>query len=173
MSKPGENERDFRIRIADLSRADRDAKVEALRGQYAAKLTALEDRIRRAEQAVAREKDQASSQRVTAAVSAGATLLSAFLGRKVTRTAMGDAARSVRGFDRAAKQGRDVDRAEDSLGALQARRAELDAALAADVVALEAKLDASAEPLTTVTVRPRKSDVEVTSVVVLWRPGSG
>jgi hypothetical protein len=173
LSKPGENERDFRIRIADLSRADRDARVDALRDQYAAKLTALEDRIRRAEQAVAREKDQASSQRVTAAVSAGATLLSAFLGRKVTRTAMGDAARSVRGFDRAARQGRDVDRAEDSLGALQTRRAELEAALAADVVALEAKLDASAEPLTTVTVRPRKSDVEVTSVVVLWRPVSG
>ena len=126
-------------------------------------------RIRRAEQAVAREKDQASSQRVSAAMSAGATLLSAFLGRKVTRTAMGDAARSVRGFDRAAKQGRDVDRAEDSLEALHARRAELEAALAADVAALEAKLDPHAEPLATLTIRPRKADVDVKSVVVLWR----
>jgi hypothetical protein len=170
VSKPDESERDFRIRIADASRADRDAKVDALRAQYASKLATLEDRIRRAEQAVAREKDQASSQRMTAAVSAGTTLLSAFLGRKVTRTAMGDAARSVRGFDRASKQGRDVDRAEDSLEALQARRAQLESELAADVAALETKLDAFAEPLATITVRPRKSDVEVASVVVLWRP---
>jgi Sec-independent protein translocase protein TatA len=102
-------------------------------------------------------------------MSAGATILSAFLGRKVTRTAMGDAARSVRGFDRAAKQGRDVERAEDSLEALRARRSELEAELAADIAALEAKLDPRSEPLTTLTVRPRKSDVEVTSVVVLWR----
>jgi hypothetical protein len=170
VSKPGESERDFRIRIAEGARADRDAKVDALREKYATQLAALEDRVRRAEQAVAREKDQASSQRMTAAVSVGTTLLSAFLGRKVTRTAMGDAARSVRGFDRAAKQGRDVDRAEDSLETLRARRAELEVALAADVAALEAKLDPSAETLATVTVRPRKSDVDVASVVILWRP---
>jgi hypothetical protein len=173
VSKPDESERDFRIRIAEGSRSDRDAKVEALRHQYASRLATLEDRVRRAEQAVAREKDQASSQRMTAAVSVGTTLLSAFLGRKVTRTAMGDAARSVRGFDRAAKQGKDVDRAEDSLEVLQARRAELEAALVADVAALEAKLDPLGEPMATLTVRPRKSDVEVTSVVVLWRPASG
>ncbi|MCI0451056.1 MAG: ATP-binding protein, partial [Candidatus Latescibacteria bacterium] len=170
VSKPGESERDFRIRIAEASRSDRDAKVEKLRDQYASKLATLDDRIRRAEQAVAREKDQASSRRMTAAVSVGTTLLSAFLGRKVSRTAMGDAARSVRRVDRAAKQGRDVDRAEDSLDVLQTRRAQLEAALAADVAALVAKLDPLSEPLATVTVRPRKSDVEVASVVLLWRP---
>jgi Skp family chaperone for outer membrane proteins len=107
---------------------------------------------------------------MTAAMSAGTTLLSAFLGRKVTRTAMGNAARSVRGFDRATKQGRDVDRAEESLEALRARRADLEGALAADIAALEAKLDPLSELLTTLTVRPRKSDVEVTSMIVLWRP---
>ncbi len=169
VSKPGESERDFRIRIADGSRSDRDAKVDKLRDQYGTKMATLEDRIRRAEQAVQREKDQASSQRLSAAMSAGSTILSAFLGKKVSRTAVSNATRSVRGFDRAAKQGRDVDRAEESLEALQSRRAELEAALAADVAALEAKLDSLSEPLTTVSVRPRKSDIEVTSLVVLWR----
>ena len=143
--------------------------MEKLRDQYRAKLGTLEERIRRAQQAVSREKDQASSQRMTAAISAGATILSAFMGRKVSRTAVGDAARSVRGIDRAAKQGRDVDRAEDSLEVLLARRGEIEGALAADVAALEARLDPLAEPLTSLSVRPRKSDVEVLSVVVLWR----
>jgi hypothetical protein len=83
---------------------------------------------------------------------------------------MGDAARSVRGFDRASKQGRDVDRAEDSLEALHARRAQLEAELVADAAALEAKLDPLAEPLSAISARPCKADVEVTSVVVLWRP---
>ena len=169
VSKPGESERDFRIRIADASRADRDTKVDKLRDQYASKLATLEDRVRRAEQAVAREKDQASSQRMSTAMSAGASILGAFLGRKVSRTAMNDAARSMRGIDRAAKQGRDVDRAEDSLEALRARRAELERELAADVAALEAKLDPLTEPLERVALRPRKSDIEVTSLQILWR----
>jgi hypothetical protein len=169
VSKPNESERDFRIRIAEAARADRDAKVDTLRDRYASKLATLEDRIRRAEQAVAREKDQASSQRMSAAVSAGASILGAFLGRKVSRTAMNDAARSMRGIDRAAQQGRDVGRAEDSLEALRARRAELERELAADVAALEAKLDPLSEPLERVALRPRKSDIEVTSLQILWR----
>ena len=169
VSKPNESERDFRIRIAESSRADRDAKVDKLRDQYASKLATLEDRVRRAEQAVAREKDQASSQRMSAAMSAGASILGAFLGRKVSRTAMNDAARSMRGIDRAAKQGRDVDRAEDSLDVLRERRAELERELAADVAALEAKLDPLTEPLTRVSLKPRKSDIEVTSLQILWR----
>ncbi len=170
LSKPNESERDFRIRIAEAARADRDARVDKLRDQYASKLATLEDRVRRAEQAVAREKDQASSQRISTAMSAGASILGAFLGRKkISRTAMNDAARSMRGIDRAAKQGRDVDRAEDSLEALRARRAELERELAADVAALEAKLDPLSEPLDRVALRPRKSDIEVTSLQILWR----
>jgi hypothetical protein len=81
VSRPGEAERDFRVRLQQAGREDRDAKVEKLRRAYAPKIAALEDRIRRADQATQREREQASQQKVQTALSIGATLLGAFMGR--------------------------------------------------------------------------------------------
>ena len=52
--------------LAGVGREGRDDKVETLRGKYATKLTALHERIRRAEQSVAREQSQASQAKVDA-----------------------------------------------------------------------------------------------------------
>jgi hypothetical protein len=72
-SKPGESERDFRLRLQQAGREKRDESVEKLRKAYAPKMAALEERIRRAEQATAREKEQAGQQKIQAAISVGAT----------------------------------------------------------------------------------------------------
>src|SRR5690606_26992104 len=50
-SKPGETERDFRMRLADLGREARDREADKLKQKYEAKFRTLEDRLRRAEQA--------------------------------------------------------------------------------------------------------------------------
>ena len=54
---PGGSEADFRAHLAQLLREKRDAAVDALRRKYAARLATIEDRQRRAEQKVAREKN--------------------------------------------------------------------------------------------------------------------
>src|SRR6185369_1241712 len=59
VSNPGESERDFRVRLQQLAREQRDEAVEKLRQKYAPKFEVLEDRKRRAEQAVEREAEQA------------------------------------------------------------------------------------------------------------------
>ncbi|MBS1213259.1 MAG: hypothetical protein H6R26_1876, partial [Proteobacteria bacterium] len=100
-SKPGESERDFRLRLQQAGRENRDESVEKLRKAYAPKMAALEERIRRAEQAAQREKEQANQQKVQTAISVGATLLGAFLGRKAVSTAtMGRAATAARAGSR-------------------------------------------------------------------------
>ena len=58
-SNPGESERDFRVRLQQHAREQRDAAVEKLRQKYAPKIAALEERRRRSEQAVERESEQA------------------------------------------------------------------------------------------------------------------
>jgi hypothetical protein len=169
VSKPGESERDFRVRIADALRTDRDQQVDRLREKYAAKLATLEDRMRRAETALAREKDQANSQRVQTAVSFGATLLTAFLGRKaVSQATLGRATTAARGVDRAAKQERDVAHASGNLEDLRARYEAMTSELEREVRAIEAVGAESAE-LDSRTVRPRKSDIELLRVALLWR----
>ena len=50
VSRDGENERDFRIRLSQTLREKRDAEVEKLRRAYASKIQAFDERIRKAEQ---------------------------------------------------------------------------------------------------------------------------
>src|SRR5438132_5786302 len=82
ISRPGESERDFRIRLQQLAREERDQWAKKLRQKNAPKIAALEERIRRAQQAVDREAAQAKQQKLQTAISFGTTLLGAFMGRK-------------------------------------------------------------------------------------------
>ena len=59
-SQAGESEGDFRVRLQQAAREQRDLRIEKLRKTYAPKLRSLQDRIRRAEQRVQREQSQYS-----------------------------------------------------------------------------------------------------------------
>ena len=170
-SEPHESERDFRIRLQQLVRERRDDETEALRKKYAGKITTMEDRIRRAEQAVQREAEQANQQKLQTVISFGATVLSAFLGRKaVSSTSMGKATSAVRGLSRTMKEGKDVDRAEENVEALKQRLMELDGELQREIHALTAKWDVETIPLETIRVRPKKSHITTKLVTLAWVP---
>jgi len=170
-SAPGESERDFRLRVQQLSRETRDAETETLRKKYAAKMAALEDRIRRAEQAVAREEEQAKHQKFQTVISLGATVLSAFLGRKaVSGSSITKATSTIRGMSRSMKESQDIDRAEDTVEALKQRLADLEAEFTKEVEILAAQLHAQSETLETITIRPKKSNITVELFGLGWVP---
>ncbi len=52
VSEVDEDERDFRIRLQHLAHEKRDEALDALRKKYASKINTLEDRQRRAKQAL-------------------------------------------------------------------------------------------------------------------------
>ncbi len=170
-SQPGESERVFRIRLGDGAREQRDFEKEKLRQKYAGKLQSLEERMRRAQERIDREAQQASSQRTQTLISIGQTALSVLFGRKtLSRSTIGKAASAVKGVSRAMDQGRDVDRAEESMAALQQQHADLSAELERELAELSARFDSATAPLETVAIRPRKSDVEVRQVALAWAP---
>ncbi|MFM8532289.1 MAG: ATP-binding protein, partial [Acidimicrobiia bacterium] len=74
VSHPDESERDFRIRLQGEAREARDAAIAKVRDKYATKLTTMQDRNRRAEQAVQVQAEQATSATMGAAWSAGAAI---------------------------------------------------------------------------------------------------
>ena len=120
LSRPGESERDFRVRVREAARAERDERVEVLRKKYAPKRAALEERLRRAQQAEAREREQVSHQGVQAAISIGATILGAVLGRKTVSVGnIGRATTAARGAGRVLKEREDVARAQETVAAVQ------------------------------------------------------
>ncbi|MEJ2231238.1 MAG: ATP-binding protein [Nitrospirales bacterium] len=170
-SQAGESERDFRIRLQQLAHEVRDAETEKLRKKYASKLAALEDRIRRAQQAVDREAEQAKQQKLQTAISFGATLLSAFLGRKaVSGTSMGKATTAVRGLSRSMKESQDVDRASENVEALTQQLAGLETEFKKEADALARRWNPQEEILETVAVRPKKSDISIRLVGLSWAP---
>jgi len=170
LSRPGESERDFRIRLREEGRRDRDARLEALRKKYAPRQAALVERLRRAQQAEAREREQASQQGLQTAISVGATILDAFLGRKRIRIGtLGRATTAARGAGRVLKERQDVARAQETVAAVQEAQAALEAEFQREVAALEAA--AESEALDRVAVRPRKGDVRVQLCALGWAPG--
>jgi len=170
-SQPGESEAQFRIRLQVMAHEARDAKIEVLRGKYAAKLTAAQDRLRRAEQAVQRESAQASQAKMDTALSVGGAILGAIFGRgKVGVGTLGKVATATRGAGRAMQQSGDVARAQETLAAEQQKYAELEAKLQAEVDTLGAAYDAQQEQLEAVVVRAKSTDVQVQLCALLWMP---
>ncbi len=128
VSRPDESEGDFRVRLQQAAREQRDAMTDALREKYAPKLAALDERIRKAEQAVNREAEQARGAQMQTAISVGATVLGALFGRKKFSTStMGRATTAVRGVSRSMDQAGDVGRAKDTVESLKQRQADLQA----------------------------------------------
>ena len=166
VSRPGEDERDFRIRLQQLAREKRDGARAKLEAKYAEKASRLKERVRKAEQALAREEGQARKAKLDTAVSIGATVIDAVFGRR----SLGRATTASRGVGRSIEQAGDVGRATENLETLRAQLAQMDAELQADIRELDARIDPLGEPLSAIPLRPEKDDVTVSLVAIGWLP---
>ncbi|HKU51010.1 MAG TPA: ATP-binding protein, partial [Nitrospira sp.] len=171
ISKPGESERDFRVRLQQTGREQRDKGAEMLRQKYASKIATLQERIRRAE--LAREKQQAESRssQVQAAISVGASILGAFLGRKtISASNIGRATTAIRSAGRVMKESKDVGVAEENVAALQKQLTDLEAQFKSESDALAAATDPLNERLETLSIKPIKSNIALKLVTLAWTP---
>jgi hypothetical protein len=170
-SRPGESERDFRVRLQQAAREERDERKAKLRDKYAPKLAAFDERIRKAQQAVDREAQQATQTEAQTAISFGATLLNAFLGRKkLSASTLGKATTAARGVGRSLKEKQDVGRAKESVEALRKQRDELEFQFQSEIDKLELKIDPLTEELESLAVKPKKTNITVRLVALVWAP---
>ncbi|MEA2736539.1 MAG: hypothetical protein QOE14_2990 [Humisphaera sp.] len=170
-SKPGESERDFRVRLQQAARERLDVEKEKLRQRYSAKFTSLQERLRRAQQAVEREREQATASKWNTAVSVGATLLGAFLGRRARSIGtVGRATTAARGAGRVYKESQDVARAGETVEAVQAQLDALQRQFDDETNNIARLIDPTTESLETVTLKPKKTNITVRSLVLAWTP---
>ncbi len=170
-SNPGEDERDFRIRLAQLAREHRDELAEALRKKYAPKIAALQERLRRAEATRAKQEEQARKAKIDTALSVGATLLGAFAGRKVlSQSNLSKARSAMRGVSRSAEESQDVKRAAETVESVNAQLTALEAEFEAEMAVLQEKIDPLTEPLETISLKPKKTDIQVQLLTLAWLP---
>ena len=170
-SNPGESERDFRIRLQQTSREGRDQMVDRLRQKYAPKMTAAQERLRRAQQTVDRESEQAKAQTLQTAISFGTTLLGALVGRRAASiSTLGRATTAARGVGRSIKETQDIGRAKETVEAAQQQFDQLEEQLREETSAIDTRFDAASEPLESISCKPKKANIAVRLVALVWAP---
>ena len=168
---PAEDERAFRIRLQQAARERRDVASDQLRRKYAPRIASLHERIRRAEVAKEREAAQVGQADLGTAMSIGSTILGALFGRKaISASSLGRAAGSARAGGRSLKERQDVARATLEIAHWRQELADLESDSAGDLAALQASLDPLVAPLETTVLRPKKTDIAVQLVALVWEP---
>jgi hypothetical protein len=171
VSSKGENERAFRVRLQQVVREQRDAAAEKLRQKYASKFATLNERLRKAQQAVEVQKEQASQSKVQTAISFGSAVLGAFLGRKAASAGtMGRAATAARGVGRSMKESSDIGRAQENVDAVREQIGALEAQFKEDVEAAAPAVDPLTTELERLAIKPKKAGIAVRAVVLVWAP---
>ncbi|MCL4839118.1 MAG: ATP-binding protein [Thermoanaerobaculia bacterium] len=171
LSLPGESDREFRIRLAEQLREQRDEAVAALRRKYETKVRQAEERVLRARIAVEREQAQAKNQKVQTVISVGTTILGGLLGRRaISATTLGRAGTAARGVSRSAKEARDVAHAEERLAREEQLLADLERAIEEEIARITSGQDLGTADLERLALRPRKTDVEVLRLALAWVP---
>ncbi|MET0292981.1 MAG: ATP-binding protein [Steroidobacteraceae bacterium] len=171
VSLPDESEGDFRSRVALAVREQRDEKAAALRAKYAPKLAALRERQQRAAQKAERERSQLSQQKLQTAISFGTAVLGAFFGRKaMSASTLGRASTAAKSAGRLGRESQDVDHADESVQQVEVRLAALNAECEAAISEVERGFDPLTVPLREQQLAPRKSDIQIGRVSLLWTP---
>ncbi len=170
-SLASETEGDFRARLQDAASEKRDAAIAKIRKRYATKATTLENRLMRAEQAIAVQKEQSTKKKLDTAISFGTAILGAVLGRKKlsasTATKVGSAIKTA---GTASKEAADVVRATQTAEKVKADIAELNAQLEKEIADLDTSFDAQSEELSEIVVRAKSTDINVAITGLVWLP---
>ncbi len=170
-SAANETEGDFRARLQDAASEKRDVSIAKIRKRYASKVTTLENRLMRAEQAIERESQQSTKKKLDTAISFGTAILGAVLGRKklssTTVTKIGSAVKTAGG---ASKEAADVERAKQTAAKVRSEIEDLNKALEKEVADLDTAFDAQAEPLDEIVVRAKSTDIHVAVTGLVWLP---
>ncbi len=170
VSNPGESERDFRVRLTTAAHEARDEAVTALRQKYGPKLAMLEERVRRAQQMVEKQQQEAAQSKVQTGLSIATSVLGALMGRGfLTKSAMSGMGAAARTLGKASREGQDVDRAEANLEAALEQRTVLEQQLQEEIAALAAQFDTLNEQFATVVIAPKKTNIQMKLFSLCWR----
>ncbi|MBS1829838.1 MAG: DUF87 domain-containing protein [Acidobacteria bacterium] len=170
LSQPEESERDFRVRLQTVARERRDAEVEAIRQKYGPKLAAIEEKIRRAENALEKEQQQKQSATIENAISIGTSLIGALFGSRKVSTSIGKAATAARGVGRIRKESQDVGFATENLETLRQQYADLEATVKEETDTLAAAVNPATEKFEVVSIRPKKTNIVARLCALTWVP---
>lgn len=168
-SNPGEKVDEFKARITQTARELRDQAIEDLRTKTSKALKSLEEKAIRAQTKLDTQKSQATSAKLSTAVSIGSSLLGAFFGRKGGLASVAKAS-TVTGAARVMREHQEASAAEAELERVQADIAELEKQLADDTQKIRDQYDPTSLVLENSKLPPVKSKIQPDAIGILWLP---
>jgi hypothetical protein len=164
-SRPDEDERAFRTRLAPLLEKQLPAQREKLEKSFAAKLADADEKIRHAQSRVETQKLQLFTRLGRLAWAVVDTAASA-VGRGLPgrRRSLGSA------ISGAATERGQQSNAQANLEKATESKDRLEQELHEKLTALEAEFDPSRVQIESIELKPQKSDIEVDEVSLLWLP---
>lgn len=163
-SRPGENERDFRIRLQLIVREGRDKYTEKLSQKYASQFARLDERIMRAQMALAKQKDDGKEHNYE---TAGTSLFESMFGRKKIK----GTGKTSRETGRSIKEEKKKKIIEENMKALRQERENLEAQFQYEVEMMKNKNNPLNEELEKTFISPSKTNVSIRLVALVWVPG--
>lgn len=168
-AQEGESEAAFRIRLQQLARERLDEEIEKVKNKYASKLMALEEKIRKAAQAVEREKGQARQGQMDTVFSVGASIFSVLLGGSKSSSGVGRGlARVGRSASRVTRQQGDVKRSEESYQHYREQYAQLEEKILDEVEHVRQTLEEKYTHYEAIQLTPAKKDVSVECMCLVY-----
>lgn len=166
ISKEGESESDFRQRIALERHGNQDEHLKKIREKYAAKIATLNDRIERAKGRVQQKQQKAWTQKIQTVISFGSTILDAILGRKLTKGTISQTGTSLRRATQMSRDSQDATLAENEVANYQKQLQDLETQMNDEIAGLNPLGDDL--HINTLTLRPRKSDITIEKIALVW-----
>ena len=163
-SNPGEKQDEFKVRITQTTREQRDAAIEELRAKTAKTMKSLQDKAEKAASKVDVQQAQSSGAKLSAAVEIGGSILGAIFGRKTNLVK----ASTLNSASRAWKEGADVKAAEHELESIKADIAELEKQIADDTQKIRDQYDPATLVFEACKLSPLKKNIQVTATGILW-----
>ncbi|SFI19544.1 ATP-binding protein [Planctomicrobium piriforme] len=170
-AEPGTSVGDFRAKLVHAARERRDLEIEKLKKKNEPAIARLKEKARKAQQKVEVEQQQANSATMSAAMTFGSSVLGALFGRKKLSAAnAGRATTSFRAATRAADQRGDIKRAEANKQAVEEDLTQQEEDFAAQIDQLKESFTEDQLTVETSAVKPRKSDLMIDEVTLVWLP---
>ncbi|NPA43979.1 MAG: DUF87 domain-containing protein [Chlorobi bacterium] len=163
-SKPNESLKDFKIRLLDIIREEKDEAVEKLRKKYRTKSDRLQDRYEKLLIKLEKEEADVSAKRTDTAMSFGMAVLGSFLGGR----SKSKFNRGISSAGKIAKEKADVRRVENEIAQVQADMEELKADLTNEINSIKEKYNIDNYDIETFYIKPRRADVFDIEVALLW-----
>ena len=171
VSRTGQTKQQFISEVQLRSSEMQDRETKKITVKFEKDLQRMNRKVIQAKRKLEKEKDQYTSQRLQSVVSFGATILGAFLGRKVvSKTNLGKLGTSLNKASRTWQEKEDVAHQSEVIESLEEDIRILKENVEIEVQQIQEKYKNAISGIKINEIFPEKKDVRIRNLYILWQP---